>query len=591
MKSFDTQGAAAVIRLDDFSGLCSESKAKNAAAAKVLRNLRHTKGGESLSRREAISAIATLPSTIRGAVFDRQDGEELIFAAAGESIYVIERAQDGTHTITLIGQMRSSEGDVDFFRVGEALILMDGSGMYRLLRTTAQEVIPYVPFYGDGWNATDFGTVIQERNILTDRVHIRYVTDMTAYNLPLNVRAAAINAVYQDGELLSPELYSLDASANALRLVNLTREGTVMDVILTLPEDGSVLAMREDFFRCRCAVRPGEANRSTMLLGGGNECGVLYLTEQIEPADRERCAQYAPQAVMLYLKANGRMEIGDGVHGIRAMVRHYDRTLLMSEEGTWTTDERRLAARAEQNPFLAVNSTIGCSSYGGALTVGNAPISVCDGRLYRWSADTDELDECNATPISGEIERLVPAALLREGRLLYHAARDEIWVYRPDRAEVVWVYQRDGQHWTAFDFGAAAPVALFAMEGQVGLCSGDTLYCTDEEALCDTLRDGTAQPIRCEYCSHSLSFGHTGARMRPYAVMLCIGADTGQTVQVQAIAAGGRTGQTMFCATGEQPCEVIGHMICGRCAHINLRVICESVGAFELHAVAIAATR
>lgn len=591
MKSFDTKGAATVVRLEQFLGLCRFPGAKRVASADTLCNLRCRTDG-SLSRRDGVRPLITLPYSLRGAFADERGDHPILYAVADRYIYAVKKNASGQYAAEAIGETETTSGDVSFFWVEDALILSDGTSMYRLQQDAAQVMIPYVPLYGDGWTANDYGTVAQERNALTDRVHIRYVTSSSSYSMALHIQAQEINAVYKNGTLLQATTdYTVNSSSNTINWVSLVRENVQIDVIMTLPADEEVTAIRQDFYTCRCAVRQGEANRSVMLFAGGKECGVVYLTEQIAPSDRVRCRTWEPDATMLYLQKGGRMEIGDGVHGVYAMTRHDDRTLLMTSQGTWTTDEAKLGARELQNPFRAVNSTIGCSCTDGALTVRNQPFSLCHGHLYAWKSDTDELDECNASSVSTEVFGMIPSDLLCGGRLFYHAEKDEIWVYHPSVAGDVWVYQLEVGEWTRFDFGEAAPISVASWNGTVILCHGKTIFQSDASALCDESVSGTASPISCEYSSHFLPIAHEGKRLHPYAAMLCICADTGQTVRVQALLPSGRMGQMIVTATGETPCEAVTPLYCGRCAHLKIRVVCECIGPLEIHAVAIAATK
>ncbi|MBQ7337118.1 MAG: hypothetical protein IJW40_01555 [Clostridia bacterium] len=588
MRSFMTKGAHAQIRLEEFPGLKAYAAVKDHAAAQELCNLRCL-GDGTLSRREGIRPIATLPERLRGAISVTKDGETVIYAAAGAHIYSIIRASDGTHIWNQIGQMRSDEGEVSFFTLDGELILMDGLRMYALSPEAAEEMVPYLPLYGKDWSADDYGTVYEPRNVLTDQVNVRYVMSSHSNTLKLNMEPVSLDAVYIDGVLCDPAGYTHNIYALSLVFEEIVSMGSVVDVIMTLPEERAAVAMREDFFRCRCAVRPGEAGRTVALFGGGNETGVLYLTREIAKEDRERCRTLLPHSRMVYLQADGRMEVGDGSCGVNAMVRHYDRTLLMTAAGCWTTDLQALTNGTKTDAPRAINSRLGCSTYGGALLVGNSPISIHGKDVLIWNADTDELDECNAYSICEAVRTLLPDDLGENGRVFYDDERDELWVYTLNGGARVFVRQSQGECWTTFDFGPLSLRGVFGCVDAVGLLGEYSVFLTDPDAPCDTDADGAAQPIVCTYASHTLNFDHKGQTLRPYEVLLCTDADAGQRIEVTLTAADGKTARAELTATGAHPCELQRRLSPGRCRHATVRIRCDCVGAFSLRGIGILA--
>ncbi len=588
MRSFMTQDATETVRLENFPGLCTHAPATEKAAAAELCNLRRMRDG-SLSRRAGLVPVATLPQTLRGATCCERDGSEVIYAVAGAQVYAIVEAADGTRSQALIGQLQSTQGEVSFFTLDGELMMMDGLTMYALSPTEAAIIEPYLPLYGKDWTTDGEKAIYQERNMLTDRVRIRYVATAQTNVLRLHAEVVSVDAVFRDGVRWDPSTYTRNIYSNSLEFEDFLYIGEVTEVIVTLPTDTDALQMREDFFHCRCAVRPGEASKSVALLGGGNETGVLYLTEAIDAADREEAHAIEPRCRMLYLQKDGRIEMGNGQQEVRAMVRHYDRTLVMTDHGTWSTDMKRLQQRQTEQPLLAVNSTMGCTTFGGALTVGNHPISLWGRDILQWNADTDTLDECNAESIGGPIRELLEQETYAAGQLYYDRGRDEVWMVSSAGSSRVLIYQREMESFTVFDFGEMMVRGVFGREGRVGLLGGQTVYWLEDAAPCDQYPDGALRPIRCLYTSHGLPFGHTGQLLRPYEVWLCVDADAAQAIEITLTTADGRRLVTQALATGEQPCELIRRVAPGRCRHATLTVGCDCVGAFTLHAAAVAA--
>ncbi len=86
MRSFNTRGAQAQVRLENFSGLQYGAPAKDTSAAYDICNLRRMSDG-TLSRREGFSPIATLPAKVRGVYSCEQNGTRVTYAAAGDCVY------------------------------------------------------------------------------------------------------------------------------------------------------------------------------------------------------------------------------------------------------------------------------------------------------------------------------------------------------------------------------------------------------------------------------------------------------------------------------------------------------------------------
>ena len=586
MKSFMTQKDDVQLRLEAFSGLQACAPQKGGTGARELRNLRCMPDG-TLTVREGVRTLVKLPEMLRGAVWD--ETRQVIYAAAGEHAYAISEGADGAHSWEVIGTLQSGSGAVDFFSLDDRYVMMDGVRMYSLMPDAAEVITPYIPLYGKDWTGVSSTDVCEQRNILTDQVRVRYLQKDLTYTIRLSVTPLSIDAIYRDGVLLSPDAYTHYEGTGDISFHSQLDIGAVFDIILTLPPDEQALRMREDFLRCRCAVRPGERGRTVMLFGGSGESGVLYLSEELTREQREACYKFVPQAVMLYLQSEGRHELGDGAQDIRAMVRHYDRTLIMTPKGTGTTDMRRLRGLDGEETFLAVNSTMGCSSVGGALAVGNSPMSICGGDILLWNADTDELDQCNAQSMAQKVRTLLPPALGEIGRVYYDGKHDEVIFYLPGAQVPSMIWQRTLQSWTVFAYGTQPIQGVFALGGDKGLLLGDTVCVSEEGLAYDVDADGHAQPIACRFASHDLDFEHQGAAVRPYAALVCVDAANGQIMTLSLRAAGGKVATVSLQATEDTPCEMQKRLSVGRCRHARLELSCDCLGAFAVRMICIAA--
>lgn len=581
-----TREAHKTVTLENFGGLCRYAPATEKAAGAALCNLRRMRDG-SLARRAGVVPMVTLPDALRGAIRCEVAGEAVIYAVAGSRIYAVTSI-GGDYAYREIGQMQTATGEVSFFTLDGELLMMDGSAMYALSPTEAGVVVPYLPLYGKDWTLDGERPIYQSRNLLTDQVRIRYLVTVPSGTLQLHVSPVSVDAVFRNGVYCDPSGYTINLNANSLDFERYTSKNEVIEVIVTLPAAGDVSRLREAFFSCRCAVRPGEAGRSVALFGGGQEAGVLYLTAPIEEEDRIACRTIAPGCRMLYLQEESRLELGNGLQQPKAMVRHYDRTLIMTDHGTWCTDLKRLEAWKTAPALTAVNSSLGCTEPGAALTVGNHPVSICEGDLLEWNADTDELDECNAASLTAPIAPIKARMRGASARVYYDGEWDELWIYSAAGSSDVLIYQRQSESFTHFSFGELLVRGVFDAGEGVGLLAGNTLYRLDPAVPCDRDASGTRLPIACRFVSHTLSFGHSGQLLRPIELRLCADADAAQPIRVSLTAADGRCVQADMIATGEMPCELVRRIAMGRCRHLCLAVSCDCVGAFTLRAVSVA---
>lgn len=586
MKSFVTQKGDVQLRLENFSGLQAYAPQKGGAGAQALCNLRCMPDG-TLRRRDGVRTLVKLPKTLRGAIWDKVNS--LIYAVAGEHVYAVLQTDGGEYTWEMIGQLQSSEGAVDFFMLDNSYIMMDGVTMYSLTPSAAAPLTPYIPLYGKDWSSVSSTTVNEQRNALTDQVHIRYSSKERLYTLRLSVIVDHVDAIYRNGVLMDATAYKHYDGTGDISFTSGQDGGTVFDLIVSLPPDNEMQRLRNAFLSCRCAIRPGEVGRTVALFGGGNQKSVLYLSNDLSAEQKEACRAIVPGSTMLYLRPEGERALGDGTQSIYGMARHYDRTLIMTDKGTWTTDMQRLLGGSGTDTFLAVNSTLGCTAWGGAISVGNNPISIYGNDILHWNADTDELDECNAQSMTDKVRSLLPPSFGGKGRIYYDGKHDEIVLYLPGEDVPCLIRQRALQCWTMFDYGGRSVQGFFSVGEEMGVLLDDQVCLYDEALAGDADVFGSLLPISCCLVSHDLSFAHDGASVRPYASLVCAEAANGQKMTLSLRAAGGRIASVELLATGEVPCEMQKRISLGRCRHARLELRCDCLGAFTLHMICLAA--
>ena len=580
MANLKEKGAHTSWRAERFTGIGHGVARSGEVYAKDICNLR-VRADESLCRRDGYAPIAVFDEAVRGAYYHESNGEGWLYMVAGDRVFSMRYGEGGS--LREIGVCASSQGSVEFCEVGGTVILMDGTGMMQLAPTAARAIVPYVPLYGDGWTSLNAGEVHQPRNLLTDRVRIRYVLESNTVQLRLHMVADSLDLVRIDGKIA--EGWRHDTVNTALEFGRTVYAGSVIDVVMTLPTANE--AQRAAFAGCRMAIRLQDVAESDMLFGGGADGGALYRTKAVSSADWARCCELVPEAVPLYLLDEGCLHVGDGIHGITAMARQYDRVLLFTEAHTLMTDSERM--ERENLGLLTINATLGCTAPNGAVAVGNRPISICGRSLLRWTANTDEADECNAQVISAPIAELLTQRHARGGRLLYDRGRGEVWLYLPGEAARVWLWNE--QQDCFFSYEGIDPDGMLLCGEDVVFRRGKAVYAFSSEARGDTDAEGLLHPIAFCWESHVLPTEHPGRLLRVGQVMLCAEGERGQAVEISAKTERGRDTAVCISLTGETPCEAVRRMDAGRLRHLRLYVRGECCGAFRLLALGLTLRR
>jgi hypothetical protein len=362
-------------------------------------------------------------------------------------------------------------------------------------------------------------------------------------------------------------------------------EGSLVEVYLTMPAD---VISRERVVRARemAAIDRAECPR-VLFYGMPDESGVWI--SRLPDKDRSGTVkQMLPDACMLYVTEADRVTIGDGVHAVTGAVRHYDRSLVFTAQGTWMS-------RGEQNEdgtlrFIPVNTTLGCSGVGGTVVIGNRPITHQGRSILSWNSDTDERDECNASPISPPVD-----VLLREGKAAVRAfadtANNDAWFYTPGGEGRILVYQSEQNAWTTYT--GMAPHCLAMLGGRVGIGMGKTLYLMDEGATADMLVDdehpeGVRVGIRAEYQSAFGDFGASERIKRSCRATVVASCDKGRlTLTLQSVS--GRRVSLSLRGEGEEVSVLQGRVPMGRFRFLRVGVSSDDDAPLRLHSIRLSA--
>ena len=574
------------LMIDSFGGLDRSGALCGGKGSFELRNLRLMADG-SLARRPGLSPLVTLPSNVRGAVSVLRGGAEDWYAVAGDTVYYL--APDGQERRPeAIGSLTTQTGSVDFLCHDGTLLMLDGEELYTLTPTAAKPTEAYVPLYGREWQtvSTTNHVMYEQPNLLSRRLRLQFRMSADGKILPLLALVPeSLDAIVIDGVLYRGN-YSYSQQGKMISVGDEQKEGSLVEVYLTMPDEGN----RARITRAGRMAAIDRAEEARVLFYDiPNEAGVFISREPMD-TDLGTVRTVLPDACGLYVTEGDRTVIGDGVHRVTGAVRHYDRSLVFTARDTWMT-------RGEQNEdgtlrFIPVNTMLGCQVAGGAAVLGNRPMTVHGGHLLAWSSDTDERDECNASPISTPVDALI-REIKGDVQIFADSAGGEVWLYSPGQGGRILVYQSEQETFTSYD--GFVPQCLAMLGDKVGVGQGKTLYLLDGAATADTLVDdehpeGVRVGIEAEYRSAFFDFGSAESVKRLCRGTVVAACGHGRmTLLLQNVS--GRSVRLALRGDGGEVSALQGRAPMGRFRFLRVGLLSEDDAPLRLYSIRLSARR
>lgn len=456
------------ISLDGFDGIDSLKCHTSFSEAEDIINFRIRSDG-SLEKREGYRLLCSFEEKVR-AVWTGDIGAQFYcYALAGNGVYRVD-VSDGS--ATLLGNVATTQAYTDFFYYRGGLYLLDGQKLYAVSDNGLSEPFGYVPLIGKEWSDGERGELFEPRNLLNNKGRITYIISSTASSvLYLDEEISSIDAVFVNGSAVSSDRYS-KSSLGPLITVSGLATGDKVSVYFTY---ASVPYSAEELMRNRRAVVFGGINTSRLFLFGGTDGSVMYSSAYVSESALASSRLCYSDSDALYFPYGYEFTVGDGRYPISAVCRHYDRLLIFTEGGAWMADSS--ACGTEEFPVMNINSSVGVSSERGEAMLENFPCTVGVDGIYRWTADTDELNDCNAYRISGAIDSRLSRDFLKNACVYADKSRGELLFSCPDADSRVWVYSEMTSKWTSFD-GIDAEY-FFDVDGCVGFVRDNGIYVLD----------------------------------------------------------------------------------------------------------------
>lgn len=433
---------------DGFGGLDTTSPIGNGRLA-VLKNFRILSDGSAM-KRGGFRHVCTLEDELRGETAYSDGGEEIILAALGENLARIS-VFDGSVTTSKV--FSSGEGAVKFFDFCGELYMLDGDALYRYLGgCDAERCLPYIPLYGKRWSVGDTaGMINQPLNMLTPKIKISYYAENLYISLAsVGKKIKTIDAVWRDGELISPNEYEIYSSGDKIVFDSLYLDGE-LEVYLTL--DGEEYR-NPDFESCDRLSVFDAFDASRVFAYGGEDGGRVYISLPVDRQELDKAKAIYGGVAPLYFP-NTQPSRFCGTERISDIRRIYDRVLVFSEHRAWMTDSLRSdEGRVEMSPtFEVASETAGCSSEGASEIInGDNPITVSHGGIIKWSIDGEFREEMRLTSISKKADAIFDSDFMKNAAVCYNRGEDELWFgHIGSENGLVVVYNCSNGAWYTFE--------------------------------------------------------------------------------------------------------------------------------------------
>lgn len=421
-----------------FSGLSdnAENGLPEARQSPDMLNFRITEDRR-LKKRPGFRTVASFDGEIRAIWSGQILGVKHYFVVESVRVW---HSLTGFEAMEQIGTLPGHER-VEPVEFDGKLVFLSGGGI-RVFdgETGFQEVEPYRPLLTVATSPEGVGTPLEEVNLLGGRARQSFSPDGAAETFFLAFSPVdSVDYVKLGGSLLSEEDYAADPQQGCVSL-SFSPAGGAPDSL----EIGFTKREREKenrILRCRYGCAYGGDNDLSLFLWGNPDHPALRFHSG--SAEGKPCLGYFPE-INYTLVGNGA--------AVTDIVRHYDRQVIFTEEGAYSSYSLRLTdalGRVRvQYPVYPLSSAMGSVAPGSAVLLGNEPVTITGAGLCRWRS-TNVREEKNAVlfsqPIASGLRKtdLKKAFLFFrsfEGCLYLVTEERDVYVYSP-RLDAFWLYR------------------------------------------------------------------------------------------------------------------------------------------------------
>lgn len=488
------------------------------------------------------------------------------------------RLQTSSGATTLIGSLpKSGQTNLQFFFYRDRLYLIGGDNIYEIQENAVTAIEAYVPLIGKDWPTAHIGEIYEPRNLLTRRARIHYrIPENPSLFLRTAYSVESIQALYVNDVLKSASDYQYDDTVQAIIMQGL-KAGDLVRVHLTYASssDGSESA---DLLSCMRAEIFGDTENNRIFLWDGTKKNTYYTSHYISEEALKESKLVCPTSVPLYFPEHSARVLGDGRHSITGFVRQYDRLLIFTEEEAYMANTDLL--KAEAFSPKPINPTTGCSLPRAYTIADNTPFTVFQQHLYRWTAETDEYNQCNAALISDPVEKMIGKNLFKYASLFFYQARREIFLYSLQWSDSVWVYQLDTKAW--YRFSNIKADIFFEANGKLFFYYQNYIFDFDEKYYEDIDSYEEENQIIAEFKSHILEYGSPDQK---HFSTLTVRADCdGGTIKIKLL--GNGIAPIERRATSSDSHSIFRYRLSsGRFEHATISITADGVARQTIHSL------
>ena len=454
----------------------AEPSSQKLSAASEIENFRVLDGG-ALEKRCGFRCLATLPAAVRAATSVYADGEEYLFCAAGDGLYRLDPEDGAVRIFTF----RWADGNAFFYRDSSGICLFAGGQIVRVQPTQAED-ISYVPLYYRKQNNNSTPTasdVYEPINLLTDRIRMTFSMLGTFDHIRLAFLPKQIESIYVNGRLWTDGYVLEDPdTAPVIRFPTTLPVSAEVLICCTVPD--SLWGGARPVANAHAAyfASMGETGETKRVFLAAPDRGI-YWNEPVE----------AGKYGSMYFPAKNFTDPSEDGLPIYRFLRHFHR--LLCELG------------ATDAVFRLCNGGTGSVSADAATVIGNSPVTVSDGRVFRF---TDDTEDSRLDDVTCSSDALGEMSFPDGACLFFDRSRQELWLRDPgdDEGRVHICDIRTG-NW--FDFTGVGADGFFSFDGEVGYFDGCSVYLSDPGKRADDRPDGTVAMIPAAVETHWLGFG------------------------------------------------------------------------------------
>lgn len=440
----------------------------------------------------------------------------------------VKKYDSALQSVVDIGTLSDDTVSSFFFEYLGSLFVCDGHKIFKINQNEVSTPSLYIPLYGKDWPSSFAGEKYETPNLLTTKLAISYKLTAPATSwLPLgDIALDSIDAVFRNGELLNEDQYEYHEKYNAITIFDFADDDTFFAIVNFKP-DAEYAAQQAELFSSHHTSLFYELNKNNIFFWGNKTTNKVFYSTSINEEYASITDQYIDQE-RFYVPVGSFFRVAAESDRIKSFIRHYDRVLIMTDSSTWITNLQDIESGSLK--IKNINSEIGCVSYDGCVRIENTLFSIGKDAIYAWSADTDELNECNAYSISEPIRQLLNNNFLNENCSVHaHRPRNELWFYNSNK-KLVWIYNYNRKAW--YSISGFSPKLFLDSRVPLAFFEGSTLYCFDDSLTADIHTDKRVE-IVAKLKSGELEFNTE--RQKKLATTTIRGIASGGTITLRAL--------------------------------------------------------